>query len=175
MVTQSTETGACGFYVHVGDAQASITFQYKYNGEKHPDITFNLSWYAPGFGGRRYFFLCPHCGRRMKTLHIRGGEIACRCRCRLERWQTVSELTDSRRRKKATGYTDKIGQVRIGRNYSFPGCDSDSYFFSRSRMDSSRISLIGRSRSMASFLNSLSKSLLTWVVNIFFSIHSSII
>jgi hypothetical protein len=55
-----------------------MTFFYNYQEEKHPDVTVYLSWYSPGFGGRRYFFLCPHCGRRMRTLHFREGKIACR-------------------------------------------------------------------------------------------------
>jgi len=37
-----------------------------------------LSGYTPGFGGCRYFFHCPVCGRRMRTLHFKHGEIACR-------------------------------------------------------------------------------------------------
>jgi len=72
------ETGSCRFYSHVDDLHASITFNYNYKGEKHPDIKVNLCWYSPGFGGRRYLFLCPFCGRKMRTMHIRGGEIACR-------------------------------------------------------------------------------------------------
>lgn len=73
-----SQTGVCSFNVHIDDAHSSITFYYTYNGEKHPATKVNLSWYTPGFGGRRYFFLCPHCGRRMRTLHIKCGEIACR-------------------------------------------------------------------------------------------------
>lgn len=72
------EVGSYGFSVNINDFFALMNFYYNYNGKKHPDTKVNLSWYTPGFGGRRYFFLCPHCGRRMRTLHIRGGEIACR-------------------------------------------------------------------------------------------------
>lgn len=51
--------------------------------------------------------------------------------------------------------------------FCFRGCLS--VFFRKSDMASSRRSFIGRSRSMARCLNSLSNSLFTCVVNIFFS------
>jgi hypothetical protein len=72
------QAGACNFSVRMDDASPSITFKYKYNDQDHPDVKVYLSSYSPGFGGRRYLFICPHCQRRMRTLHIRGGEIACR-------------------------------------------------------------------------------------------------
>lgn len=72
------ETGSCGFYTYINEVNASITFHYSYRDERHSDVKINLSWYSPGFGGRRYYFICPHCNRRMRTLHINGGEIACR-------------------------------------------------------------------------------------------------
>lgn len=72
------ETGSCWFHVKIDDMDDSIIFSYKYNDKAHRDVKVNLSWYSPGFGGRRYFFVCPLCGRRMRTLHFRFGEIACR-------------------------------------------------------------------------------------------------
>ena len=67
------EIGSCGVQTSI-DAKRAVCF-FQYNGREAP---VGLSWYAPGFGGRRYFFLCPVCGQRMRTLHFRGGEIACR-------------------------------------------------------------------------------------------------
>ena len=84
------ETGSCGFYADVMDTYASITFYYNYDGSRHPDVKVNLSWYSPGFGGRRYLFVCPYCGRRMRTLHIREGEIACRV-CHHLTYQSCNE------------------------------------------------------------------------------------
>ena len=68
----------CGFHTNVDDFHASIIFHYNYKDKKHPDVEVNLYQYSPGFGGRRYLFLCPICGRKMRTLHFRDGEIACR-------------------------------------------------------------------------------------------------
>lgn len=67
------ETGSCGVLTMIDENQAVCVFQY--NDRKK---AVNLSAYVPGFGGKRYFFLCPVCGRRMRTLHFRGEEIACR-------------------------------------------------------------------------------------------------
>jgi|SRR5208337_976342 len=68
----------CGFHTNVDDFHASITFNYNYKGEQHPDVEVNLYRYSPGFGGQCYLFLCPVCRRKMRTLHFRDGEIACR-------------------------------------------------------------------------------------------------
>ncbi len=70
--------GACGFHVQLTGEYPSITFRYLYNNTEHPNVQVELTWYSPGFGGRRYLFLCPCCKRRMRTLHLKGGEIACR-------------------------------------------------------------------------------------------------
>ncbi len=72
------ETGSCGFYIKSDDASHYIVFTYAYDGGELQDHKVELSWYSPGFGGRRYLFLCPYCNRRMRTLHILQGQIACR-------------------------------------------------------------------------------------------------
>lgn len=72
------QIGSCGFYVHINDSNNTIIFSYSYNDAPHPDVHVPLTWYQPGFGGRRYLFLCPRCGRRMRTLHFMAGEIGCR-------------------------------------------------------------------------------------------------
>jgi len=72
------ETGSCWVYSNIDKLDGSISFSYQYQDKPHPDVKVKLSWYSPGFGGRRYFFRCPVCGKRMRTLHFRYGEIACR-------------------------------------------------------------------------------------------------
>jgi hypothetical protein len=67
------ETGSCGVLSRIYDNSADCVFQF--NGREVP---VNLSPYPPGFGGLRYFFLCPLCGKRMRTLHFKNAEIACR-------------------------------------------------------------------------------------------------
>lgn len=67
------ETGACAIRTTIDDKQAICVFQF--NDE---ETIVPLSWYAPGYGGRRFFFICPKCGRRMRTLSFKGNKIACR-------------------------------------------------------------------------------------------------
>lgn len=71
------QTGACKYETAINET-GSITFYSEQNGLLHYDIRVNLSHYKPGYGGRRYLFLCPRCGRRMRTLFITGGVIGCR-------------------------------------------------------------------------------------------------
>lgn len=72
------ETASCGFVVYISASIQAIVFRYRYQDQDRPDVQVNLSSYRPGFGGRRYFFICPHCMRRQRTLHLKGGGIACR-------------------------------------------------------------------------------------------------
>ena len=72
------KNGACGVYVKIDETSVSMTFIYTYKGQDHPEVKVYLSSYAPGFGGCRYFFICPNCMRRVRTLHFNRGEIACR-------------------------------------------------------------------------------------------------
>lgn len=57
----------------IDEKSASCVFHYA---DRTALVT--LCWYTPGYGGRRYLFKCPKCGRRMRTLFFKGGEIACR-------------------------------------------------------------------------------------------------
>lgn len=72
------QTGACYVYVTINGQNDSVIFSYTYNNKPHRGVEIRLTWYSPGFGGRRYLFVCPHCGRNVRTLHFRYGEIACR-------------------------------------------------------------------------------------------------
>ena len=67
------ETGSCAIMTSIEDKQAICVFQYSGR-----ETTVLLAWYRPGYGGHRYFFICPECGRRMRTLFFKGSELACR-------------------------------------------------------------------------------------------------
>lgn len=67
------ERGACSFCAVFSGDRASVDFLYN-----DRCVKVILSWYSPGYGGRRYFFVCPRCGRRMRTLFINRAEIGCR-------------------------------------------------------------------------------------------------
>ena len=91
------QIGACSFCVHINGSNDSITFSYRYNDAPHPDVQIPLMWYTPGFGGRRYLFACPRCGRRMRTLHFMTGEI---------------EIIYGKQVKKMTSYKDIIAEIK---------------------------------------------------------------
>jgi len=65
--------GSCFYYAMRSDERAWADFLYN---DRRVRVAF--SWYSPGYGGRRYFFLCPKCQRRARTLHFKEEEIACR-------------------------------------------------------------------------------------------------
>src|SRR5664280_169507 len=67
------ETGSVGIRTSIDNKRAICVFQYNCK-----EITVNLSWFSPGYGGRRYFFICPECGKRMRTLFFKKSKIACR-------------------------------------------------------------------------------------------------
>lgn len=75
--TGGRETGSCGVLVRIEEGRASVTLQYNKQERIVP-----LTYYVPGFGGRRYLFLCPVCDRRVRTLHFNnvrdGVAVACR-------------------------------------------------------------------------------------------------
>ena len=72
------QTGACKYETNVYEAGNSITFFSELNGLLRENVRVNLTSYKPGYGGRRYLFICPRCGKRMRTLFIKGGVIGCR-------------------------------------------------------------------------------------------------
>ena len=63
--------------IEILPGRETATFQYNSR-----EAVVMLSHYVPGFGGRRYLFLCPLCGRRARTLHFNnvrdGVAVACR-------------------------------------------------------------------------------------------------
>ena len=52
------ETGSCWVYSNIDKIDDSISVSYQYQDKPHPEVKVKLSWYSPGFGGRRYFFRC---------------------------------------------------------------------------------------------------------------------
>ena len=56
------------------------------------------------FGGKRYWFTCPHCKRRKGILHIIGYQIACRECFKLTYW------TCQARRTRTEGLTRELAR-----------------------------------------------------------------
>jgi len=83
------QTGACKYETNIYDTNNSIMFFSELNGLLRYNVRVNLSWYKPGYGGRRYLFICPKCGRRMRKLFITGGVIGCRVCLKLTYYSCV--------------------------------------------------------------------------------------
>lgn len=109
---------SCGMSSSVEDSRAEMVFSYSYNDEKHSDVKVNLCWYSPGFGGRRYLFVCPHCGRKMRTLQISSGEIACRL-CHRLTYKSCNEgrSFDSLYKRMAIGLNSSWQEVKRYMNF----------------------------------------------------------
>ncbi|MEM6529860.1 MAG: hypothetical protein AAF653_16290 [Chloroflexota bacterium] len=110
--------------------RGSIIWRYTHGGERATSVRYVLQWgddlptirlkyhragiwnvdviafarIQPGFGGVRYYFRCPGCGRRVSTLHFFAGE---NFRCRKCHNLTYAR-TQQQRRLPTTGY---IGSV----------------------------------------------------------------
>lgn len=69
-----------------------------------------------GFGGRRYWFLCPDCGRRCAILY----PVRCRL-CAKARYATEHKSQSSRKIAKAHKIRERLGQTEGGLLAPFPG------------------------------------------------------
>ena len=76
---------------------------------------------AAGFGGHRYWFLCPDCSRRCAILYFsrNGPPYACRL-CRKGRYLTELQSPRHRRLTKALQLRDRLGQKYGGLLVLFP-------------------------------------------------------
>jgi hypothetical protein len=54
-----------------------IVLDYKHAGQPVPSYLARIVTTVPNYGGRRYWFLCPHCGRRVRYLYS-GRLFLCR-------------------------------------------------------------------------------------------------
>lgn len=64
----------------VKDNQIKLSFAYRENGGEWAPVeqTVFFDWTPCNFGGYRYWFLCPGCGRRVAILYAAGKYFLCR-------------------------------------------------------------------------------------------------
>lgn len=56
----------------------SLTLAYRYGGKEDINLNIPIDCSSPYYGGKRYWFLCPKCGKRVAFLY--GGKYFwCRC------------------------------------------------------------------------------------------------
>lgn len=67
-----------------------------------------LEYTANNYGGRRPWFRCPRCSRRVGVLYFRGGEFRCRP-CSGLKYKSKSESRPDRMRRRARKIRDRLG------------------------------------------------------------------
>lgn len=67
-----------------------------------------LEYTANNYGGRRPWFRCPRCSRRVGVLYFRGGEFTCR-HCSGLKYKSKSEGRADRMRRRACKIRDRLG------------------------------------------------------------------
>lgn len=86
-----TNIGSVGATVRLDGAWGFIRFDYLLGYEKKP-VTYEhgLESVPLHYGGRRYYFRCRHCRRRVTALYLAGGYYACR-HCQRLAYETSQE------------------------------------------------------------------------------------
>jgi hypothetical protein len=63
------ETGSIGFESRMDVGSLYIRIHYTWKKTENRDYRIHLTITYPFFGGKRYWFLCPHCGRQVGKLY----------------------------------------------------------------------------------------------------------
>jgi hypothetical protein len=87
-----------------------ISFRYREYGSEWQDVTQVLFFdYTPcNYGGRRTWFLCPQCGRRVLILYGAGKRFLCR-HCYGLTYSCQQECTQDRLMRKALNLRERLG------------------------------------------------------------------
>jgi hypothetical protein len=95
----------------------SVTLGYRLGQGQPIEQPVYFSWTRPKFGGRRPWFLCPLCIRRVALLYLRGESWACRICCDLA-YRSELELKGHRGQMMARKIQARLGGDRSG--FEFP-------------------------------------------------------
>lgn len=106
-----------------------ITVQYQWRGEQMTQAI-TIDWIPCNYGGRRPWFICGNCGRRVAVLYGAGKYFACR-HC-YDLTYRSSQESDSRFSKFFRNY-DSSGGVENMPLYALKGC------LSRARKEKKRL------------------------------------
>jgi len=63
------ETGSIGYESRMDINSPYMRIHYTWRKTENRDYRVNLTTTNPYFGGKRYWFLCPHCGRQVGKLY----------------------------------------------------------------------------------------------------------
>jgi len=74
------QIGSLGCEVRLQDGEQWVRLHYTLNQTTAMDYRVRLDATRPRFGGTRWWFLCPSCGRRFRRLHLAPGYESFACR-----------------------------------------------------------------------------------------------
>jgi hypothetical protein len=95
-----------------------ITLGYRLGQDGQPiEQSVYLGWTRPQFGGRRPWFICPRCNRRVALLYLCGERWACRICCELA-YRSELELKGYRGQMMTQKFQARLGGDRSGFEFS---------------------------------------------------------
>lgn len=90
----------------------AVVFHYHFapsNGEERDvENVVPLTWTTPNYGGKRPWFLCPYCSRRVGVVVIGGGDVKCR-RCRGLGYAVCNEAPYDRHIRRRSRVVRRLG------------------------------------------------------------------
>ncbi len=114
IVGTGEETASMGFGAHLGEEDGHVRLHWtatSWSGEKHKcENRITLTTTLQPFGGRRWWFVCPHTGQRATRLHLPYGAsvFACRSAYRLA-YRSQRETPRDRALSRAFSLRRRIG------------------------------------------------------------------
>jgi len=107
---QWTQAGSTVASIQITVTRAGLALSYLTGGQNVSQRV-ALNWTACNFGGRRVWFLCPHCSRRCAILYgvNNNGRFSCR-RCVNLAYECEAETTTDRLTRKQLKREAKLGE-----------------------------------------------------------------
>jgi len=84
-----------------------LILKYTHNKTDAVEQRITFSWTSCNYGGKRVWFICTHCGKRVAVLYSGGKYFACRGCCKLT-YQSCNETAMDRKFRRANNLRDKI-------------------------------------------------------------------
>ena len=85
-----------------------LILKYTHNKTDAVEQRISFAWTPCNYGGRRVWFICPYCGKRVAVLYSGGKYFACRGCCNLT-YQSCNETTMDRKYRRANNLRERIG------------------------------------------------------------------
>jgi hypothetical protein len=85
-----------------------LILEYTHNKTDAVKQRVSITWTPCNYGGKRVWFVCPNCGKRVAVLYLGGKYFGCRICCNLT-YQSCNETALDRGYRKANDLRERIG------------------------------------------------------------------